>query len=149
MPEKHVARVEFEDKDGLISAELPILTTWAFENKSYAMPDVGDTVVCLFASNADQTGEGWIIGSHFTEKSKPPADSQDITRFEFKDGSFVQFDRSKGDLTIECKGNLSIKCEGDISIECEGNLSIECKGDINIESKGDARIKGRNIYLNE
>ena len=107
-PERHSARVEFEDKGSLVSAELPVLTTWALENKMYHMPDVGETVVCLFASNADQTGTGWIIGARFHDKSKPNADSQDVTRIDFKDGTFIQYDRSSNELRIKCVGNIYI-----------------------------------------
>ena len=107
-PERHSARVEFQDKGGLVSEELPILTTWALENKMYHMPDVGETVVCLFASNADNTGTGWIIGSRFHDKSTPNANKQDITRIDFKDGTFMQYDRAKHELRIKCVGNIYI-----------------------------------------
>lgn len=107
-PERHSARVEFQDKGGLVSEELPILTTWALENKMYHMPDVGETVVCLFASNADQTGTGWIIGSRFHDKSTPNANSQDIAQIDFKDGTFMQYDRAKHELRVECVGNIYI-----------------------------------------
>lgn len=108
-PERHTCRIEFEDKDGLVSDELPVLTPWAFDNKSYAMPDVGETVVCLFASNADTTGTGWIIGSRFHDKSKPNANSQDVARIDFKDGTFIEYDRSKHKLQINCVGEIYIK----------------------------------------
>ena len=108
-PERHSARVEFEDKGNLVSAELPVLTTWAFDNKAYALPDVGETVVCLFASNADQTGTGWIIGSRFHDKSTPNANSQDVARIDFKDGTFLEYDRAKHVLRVECIGNIYIK----------------------------------------
>lgn len=107
-PERHAIRVEFEDKGGLISAELPVLTTWALDNKMYHMPDVGETVVCLFASNADNTGTGWVIGSRFHDKSEPNADNQDVTRIDFKDGSFMQYDRAKHEMRIKCVGNIYI-----------------------------------------
>lgn len=106
--ERHSIRVEFEDKGGLISAELPVLTTWALDNKMYHMPDVGETVVCLFACNADQTGTGWVIGSRFHDKSEPNADNQDVTRIDFKDGSFMQYDRAKHEMRIKCVGNIYI-----------------------------------------
>lgn len=108
-PERHTCRVEFEDKDGLISDELPVLTPWAWQNKSYALPDVGEVVVCLFASNADQTGTGWIIGSRFHDNSPPNANRQDISRIDFKDGTFIEYDRSKHELRIECVGEIFIK----------------------------------------
>ena len=108
-PTRHTLRVEFEDKDGLISDELPVLTTWALDNKMYHLPDVGETVICLFASNADQTGTGWVIGSRFHDKSTPNANSQDKTRIDFKDGTFIEYDRASHKLRIECVGEIYIK----------------------------------------
>lgn len=108
-PERHSARVTFEDKDNVVSAELPIITTWALENKFYALPDVGETVLCVFATNDGTSGEGWIIGSRFHEKSVPNANSQDVARINFKDGTFIEYDRKKHSLTIECTGDITIK----------------------------------------
>lgn len=110
-PEEHVCRVEFEDKGGLVSDKLPILTTWALDNKMYHMPDVGEKVVCLFASNADQTGTGWIIGSRFHDNSPPNANDQDITRTDFKDGTWIQYNRRTHELRIECVGNVIINAK--------------------------------------
>lgn len=107
-PERHTVRCEFADKDGLISAELPVLTSWACDNKMFHMPDVGETVVCLFASNADNTGTGWVIGSRFHDKLPPNANKQDVTRIDFKDGTFIQYDRGSHELRIECRGNIRI-----------------------------------------
>lgn len=107
-PKNHTVRVEFEDKGNLISDELPVITTWALDNKMYHMPDVGETVVCLFASNADNTGTGWVIGSRFHDKSTPNANNQDVTKINFRDGTFMQYDRSKHELRVECVGNIYI-----------------------------------------
>lgn len=107
-PESHEVRCEFADKDNLISAQLPVLTTCAFGNKNYCMPDVGDSVVCLFASNADTTGTGFVIGSRFNDKASPNASSIDITRTDYKDGSFIQYDRAKHELRINCVGKIFI-----------------------------------------
>ena len=132
-PERHTARVTFEDKDNVVSAELPIITLWALENKTYAMPDVGETVLCIFATNDGTSGEGWIIGSRFHEKSVPNAKSQDVTRIDFKDGTYIEYDRKKHGLKIECKGTLEIKCEKEIMITSAKNMNL----------------KGEMIYLNE
>lgn len=108
-PERHTARIEFEDKDGMLSAELPVLTSWAFDNKSYALPDVGEKVICLFMTNADMTGTGIIIGSRYHDKSTPAVASQDKARLDFKDGTFIEYDRASHELKIECVGDIYIK----------------------------------------
>ncbi|MBQ9487273.1 MAG: phage baseplate assembly protein V [Selenomonadaceae bacterium] len=132
-PARHSARVTFEDKDNVVSAELPIMTLWALDNKAYALPDIGETVLCLFATNADTTGEGWIIGSRFHDKSKPNANAQDVMRIDFKDGTSVEYNRKQHALKVECKGTLEIKCDKEISIVSEENMTL----------------KGKNIFINE
>ena len=107
-PERHSARVTFEDKDELESAELPILIPCAAANKYYALPDIGEDVICLFATNADQTGTGFIIGARYHDKAEPAVNSQDITRLDFKDGTFIEYDRESHELKINCVGNIKI-----------------------------------------
>lgn len=107
-PKSHEVRCEFADKDGLISAQLPVLTPCAFGDRYYNMPDVGDSVVCLFTSNADTTGTGFVIGSRFNDKAPPNANSIDITRTDYKDGSFIEYNREEHTLRIKCIGEIYI-----------------------------------------
>ena len=64
-------RVAFEDKDKNVSAELPVISRGSMETKDYWLPDVGEQVVCLFASNDKNTSTGWILGTFFSDKDKP------------------------------------------------------------------------------
>ena len=107
-PERHSARVTFPDKDDVVSAELPILVLFGAANKSYALPDVGESVVCIFSTDDEMSGAGFIIGARYDDKNPPAVNSQDITRIDFKDGSYMQFDRAKSELKIECKGDVII-----------------------------------------
>ena len=107
-PETHEVRCAFADKDGMISAPLPVLSPCAFGNKTYNMPDVGDSVVCLFTSNADTTGTGFVIGSRFNDKAPPNANSIDLVRTDYKDGSFVEYNRARHEMRIKCVGKLYI-----------------------------------------
>lgn len=86
-----------------------MLTAWAFGNKSYAMPDVGEKVICLFMTNDETSGAGVIIGSRYHDKSTPKVASQDKARIDFKDGTFIEYDRASHELKIECVGDIFIK----------------------------------------
>lgn len=110
-PERHSCRVTFADKSALVSAELPVLIPFALANKAYALPDVGEEVVCLFASNADQTGTGWIIGARYSDKVQPVVDDINKTRLDFKDGTYLEYDRAKHELRVECVGNIYINAK--------------------------------------
>ncbi|MBR1645194.1 MAG: phage baseplate assembly protein V [Selenomonadaceae bacterium] len=136
--EKHMVRVVFEDKDGMTSAEMPILTPCAAGNKFYAMPDVGDMVVCLFASNSDMTGNGWIIGSRFNDKSKPNANSADVMRMDFNDDTFVEYNRKSHELKI--------KCAGKVIIEAEDKITLKSGDDIVFDAGGEIVFKGAKSY---
>ena len=107
-PERHSARVTFEDKDAVVSAELPILTAYASANNLYHLPEVGEQVICIFEENDSAEGDGVIIGSIYSDVNKPKADSQDICRLDFKDGSYLQFNRENGNLDIHCTGNITV-----------------------------------------
>ena len=93
-PERCAARVTYQDRDGLVSAELPVLQSSCLNNKFYSLPDVGDSVVVL---------------SFYTEKNPPPADNQDISLIKFGEGSSITFNRADSSLTIDCKGEVIIK----------------------------------------
>ncbi len=105
-PERHSARVTFEDKDEVVSAELPILTTYASKNNLYHLPDIGETVYCIFEDNDAQEGDGVIIGSIYNDENSPKISSLDKWRVDFDGGSFIEFDRSTGNLEISCKGDI-------------------------------------------
>ena len=108
-PEQNTVRVVFEDKDNLVSSDLRILHIGSAGNKFFWMPDVGDEVVCLFPTNDENYCDGFIIGCLFNEKQKPNAKSQDVTRLDFQDGTFIEYDRKSHKLQIECVGEIYIK----------------------------------------
>lgn len=108
-PEKNTVRVAFTDKDNLVSGDLRVIHRGSVGNKDYWMPDVDDEVVCIFPTNDDSYFDGYVIGTLFNEKVKPNANSQDVARIDFKDGTFIEYDREKHSLTIECKGDITIK----------------------------------------
>lgn len=147
-PERHTARVVFEDKDGMVGAEMPILTSCAAGNKSYAMPDVGDMVVCLFSSNSDMTGNGWIIGSRFNDKSKPNANSQDVTRVDFSDGSFVEYNRKTHELKLKSTGKITIEARNDISFKCNAKVKVDATSNIEFTSAENFSADAKRIDLN-
>lgn len=138
--ERHTARVVFGDKDNLTSAELPVLTLCSSGNRFYSLPDVGTSVVCLFASNADQTGTGFIIGSRFHDKAKPNANSIDKTRIDFSDDTFVEYDRSSHELKISCAGKITIEAKDEIKFVGQKNFTLNATENV--------VVTGEKILLN-
>lgn len=107
-PATMAVRVEFNDKDNMPSAELPVLCRGAGGNKDYWLPDVGDQVVCLFENNDKNNSSGWVLGTYFTEKHPPQASNAEIRRLDFGDGSYMEFNRAEGSLKIQCTGPITI-----------------------------------------
>ena len=147
-PERHTARVVFPDKGDMVGAEMPILTSCSAGNKSYAMPDVGDMVVCLMATNSDMTGTGWIIGSRFNDKSKPNANSQDVTRIDFSDGSFVEYDRKSHELKLKSTGKITIDADDEIVFTGKAKIKFDAKGGFDVHSDDVINAQGKQINLN-
>ncbi len=106
IPERMAVKVVFEDKDRLVSDELPVLTFGSSKNKMYWLPDVGEQVCCLMLPNGHNAG--FCIGSFYSDADSPKVSDGEIRRIDFGDGSYVQFDRKTGNLDINCTGNVTI-----------------------------------------
>ena len=107
-PKTMSVKVEFSEKDGLPSPFLPVLCQGAGGNKCYWLPDIGDQVVCLYEANDKNASSGWVLGTYFTEAHPPQVADAEIRCLDFGDGSFMEFNRSNGSLTIQCTGNIVI-----------------------------------------
>jgi len=103
-------RVTFPDREDFVSGELPVLTTggWARGN---ALPEVGESVLCLFLGNGLQAG--FCLGSFFTVVDTPPGTSEQRGVW-FEDGSYVYYDRSAGVLQV--KASSGVRIEGDLIV---------------------------------
>ena len=116
------ARVTFEDRDNVVSSELAIMgrgsTTVAAD---YWLPSVGDTAVCLFSPNGEESGEGWILGTRYTEASAP----------------------------VKAGGRRLTLGNGTTVEMVEAGANITVNGDVNITASGSISVKGAMIYLNE
>ena len=105
-PEKMTVKVVFEDKDNMVSDELPVLVQGSSRNRHYWLPDVGEQVCCLMLPNGHNAGI--CLGSYYSESDPPNANSQEVRRIDFGDGSYMQFDRATGSLDISCTGEIRV-----------------------------------------
>lgn len=117
---KHTVRVVFEDKDNLVSGELPVIIPFSTKAKAYRLPEVSESVLCVFLENGIQSG--FCLGSYYNAEDKPPVSNKDQAGVWFEDGSYVYFDRSTHSLHVKSTGNVRI----------EGNLIVS--GSITSES---------------
>jgi len=122
-PEKCTARVAFEDRSAVVSFDLPILVRGSLQNKDYWMPDPGEHVVCLFLPSGN--AQGFILGSLYSEKDKPPITDGNKRHITFPDGTKIEYDRVTHTMTIDIKGSINIVVNGDVNVS----------GDVNADGK--------------
>lgn len=113
-PEACSARVIFQDRSDVVSYDLPILVRGSLENKDYWLPGSGEQVVCLFLPSGN--AQGYILGSVYSKKDKPPVADSNKRCLKFSDGSTLEYDRNTNTLTINAVGPISIVAEGNVSI---------------------------------
>lgn len=104
-------RVKFDDRDNLISAELPLL------NAEYNIPDIGSQVLCLFLPNGLQ--EGFCLNGFYSDSNTPPVQGKNIYYKKFGDGTSIQYNRSTKELTINSAGPIIING----NVQVNGNIN--------------------------
>lgn len=135
--EKGTACVVFDDDDGVVSAELPVLHRNTFSNKDYAMPDVGEDVLCLFLPNGME--DGFILGSIYAGEVTPPESTIDKRTVVFSDDTRVSYDRAEHVLTVSI-GDTTIEANGD-SVRIGAASDVTIKGAITLD--GDVKVTGK------
>ena len=115
------------------------------------MPAVNDEVVCIFPTNDENYCDGYVVGSLFNEKDKPNAKKQEITRTDFSDGTFIEYDLKSHTLKIECAGNIYIKgkkiYQPVVKYLAPDHHTNKDRGDIHNEANGDAPEPSKGIPL--
>ncbi len=100
-------RVNFSDRDNLVSAWLPVLQPACAGNKFFSLPKVGDNVVCVFEHNCDD-GTGFVLGSFYNDKNRPPSTNKKSVVIKFEDGAEIRY--ASGKLTISGVDEINITC---------------------------------------
>ena len=120
---KATARVVFDDFDSIVSYDLQVICRNTFSNRDYAMPDIGEDVICLFLPTG--TEAGFILGSVYAGEITPPESTVSRRCVEFLDGAKFMYDRSAHALTITI-GDTAITVNQD-AVEVESKNTIHAK----------------------
>ena len=112
--EKCKVRVAFDDRDFLVTAELPVVVRGAMKNKEYWMPDVGEQVLVLFLPNSNH--EGFVLGSMYNDEDTPPEKEEYMRTMRFEDGTTIRYNTKTHTLYVECKGPITIKADGNVTV---------------------------------
>lgn len=144
-------KVVFEDLKGFQTQNLQVLHRKTLKHKSYDMPDIDELVVCIFLPYANNFGI--ILGSIYTDENKPLC-QDDRVQYKFEDGTYIEYDKSTKQATVDCQGDVVVKSKTNIyaraeeSIECEAKAIKGAAGEIItleapvIKIKGDITLDG-------
>lgn len=142
-PAAGTARVQLADADGLVSFDLPVMQRQTLKNKDYAMPDVGEHVVCAFLPIGVE--QGFLLGSIFSRADPTPIADQDKRHVEFEDGTWLQYDRKAHCLSGVIKsGTVKLLIEGAAQIEARQGAVVKSDGVIQVDAGDHAEIRSKN-----
>ena len=119
-PKRHMARVEFPDKDDLVSDWLPVAVPNSKKNNDEYHLDIGEHVYCNMMGNGLESGV--VLCAVYDDTNKPPGGDADIRKTTFEDGTEISYDRKSKLLKIECVGDIEIHAKGHINIIADGNM---------------------------
>lgn len=113
-PANATVRVVFEDRENMVSYDLPVIVRQSMRSKDYWLPDVGEQVLCLFLPSGN--AQGFCLGSFYSEADAPPVNNRNKRHVRFDDGTSIEYDRSTHTLTIHAVGSVNITAAGNVNV---------------------------------
>lgn len=108
-------RVKFNDKDELISPELPLM------DAEYNIPEIGDQVLCLFLPNGLQ--QGFCLNGFYSDVNKTPIQNRNIFFKKLDANTSIEYNKATKELTVNSSG--TIKVNGNVQVT--GNINATGK----------------------
>lgn len=138
-PQVVQARVKFGD-DESTSFWLPILQTKTMKDKFYAMPDIGEQVVCLMDENSE---DGVVLGSIYSTEDTPLITTEKQISLNLENNSLINIDKETNTLTVTFQ---HINLNGNINHNGTLINTDGIKSDSDITDKTSSMQEIRNIY---
>ncbi len=137
-----MARVQFDDMDGVLSYWLPVLQHKTCRDKSYWMPDAAEHVVCLLDEHGE---EGAVLGAIYSDADGVPTASTEKFHVRFSDGATVEYDRQEHLMAVYTPGDIRATAGGGIEATAEGGIvaaapTVRITGQVSIT--GDVSVTG-------
>ena len=139
-------RIDHNDQP-LISKPIPVMQIASKAKKSFTVPRVNDNVLMVKLPNG--TSNYAVVGSFYTKNDPPPVTDPMLDYTLYDDGSTMQFDASKGELTWKLKGAMAWDNEKGATLKFKEAITIESSdGDINIKApSGTILLDQQTIHL--
>jgi phage baseplate assembly protein V len=122
---QHRVKVQWLDQDGVESFWLPVLKMFTGGNKHYALPDLGEQVICLTDFSQE---DGIVLGSIYSDKDATPVESLDKTHVSWSDGGFAEYDRQAHTAELIHKGKTLLRAS-DAAVYLDGT-NVVCESDV-------------------
>lgn len=113
-PERGTVKVQREESDSVISAELPVIFRGTLKNKEFSMPVLNEQVVCIFSKGST----GYVLGAIYSDVTPPPVADPAKHYFKFEDGAKFEYDTAAHVLTVLCE---TLQVDGNII--CSGTIT--------------------------
>jgi phage baseplate assembly protein V len=98
-----LVRIQYLDKQGLISKWIPVKQTGARSTMHYYCPKIGDDVNVTMLPNGSENG--FVDGSFFNEGNPPPEDIDiDTRQFKSADGTVIEYQEKSSSFSIDASG---------------------------------------------
>jgi len=138
-PKKGTARVAFDDEDGMVSYDLPVVQRNSFRNHDYAMPDIGEDVVCVFREGGIE--DGFILGAFYAGEVTPPDSTNDVRSVVFSDGTRIEYNRATHTLLAQIAETKIVADRQGIIAEAPTSVSVKGGQTVNVEGGETVNIK--------
>lgn len=146
-PSKATARVQFSDRDSLVSHDLQVICQTTKDVKEYHMPVIGEDVVCLFMPIGIESGCGFIVGAVYAGSNAVPVTDAAKKHLKFPDGTVLEYDSKAHILKADVQGAATVKTTGNAAAEVGGTLAAKATGAATVESAASITAKAPMITL--
>lgn len=131
------ARVVFDDEDGFVSNDLPVIQRNTQSTKDYWLPAIGEDVICLFLPCGEE--DGFILGSFYADEITPPVNSETKRYLEFPDESTFEYDWEAHKLKAVIGDTVIEATEDAVQISGASKVKVTVP---EIEFVGDLTVSG-------
>lgn len=128
-PAKGMYTVEI-DEDGIQTKMIPVLTNNSKGTKFESPLKVGEHVSVLMD---DQFEDGVVLGAIYSDKDKPANGAgENVWRTTFEDGSFIKFDKSKGEFTVSTKGDVKVVAAKNVDVQTTAKVVVNAAAAVEV-----------------
>lgn len=114
---KKTARVQFKDRNQIVTNELRVLVKNSLKNKDHWMPDIDEQVLCMFLPIGIE--QGFIVGSYYSNVTTSEVTTKEKRQVKFEDGTSVEYDRENHTLTVDVPpegGNVVLNAHTKVTV---------------------------------